>query len=78
MIISALKSNDPKDQRSPIHSDTLSALINTGAEIFFEEGIGDGINTSDHEFENAGLKAASRSECISKSDLIITNQALES
>ena len=78
MIISALKSNDPKDQRSPIHSDTLSALINTGAEIFFEEGIGDGINTSDHEFENAGLKAASRSECISKSNLIITNQALES
>ena len=46
MIISALKSNDPKDQRSPIHPDTLSALINTGAEIFFEKGIGDGINTS--------------------------------
>ena len=38
MIISALKSNDPKDQRSPIHPDTLSALINTGAEIFFEKG----------------------------------------
>ena len=76
MIISALKSNDPKDQRSPIHSDTLSALINTGAEIFFEEGIGDGINTFDNEFKKAGLKAASRSECISKSDLIITNQAL--
>ena len=76
MIISALKSNDPKDQRSPIHSDTLSALINTGAEIFFEEGIGDGINTSDNEFKKAGLKAAPRSECISKSDLIITNQAL--
>ena len=76
MIISALKSNDPKDQRSPIHSDTLSALINTGAEIFFEEGIGDGINTPDNEFKKAGLKAAPRSECISKSDLIITNQAL--
>jgi len=76
VIISALKSNDPKDQRSPIHSDTLSALINTGAEIFFEEGIGDGINTSDNEFKKAGLKAAPRSECISKSDLIITNQAL--
>ena len=76
MIISALKSNDPKDQRSPIHSDTLSALINTGAEIFFEEGIGDGINTCDNEFKKAGLKAAPRSECISKSDLIITNQAL--
>ena len=76
MIISALKSNDPKDQRSPIHLDTLSALINTGAEIFFEEGIGDGINTSDNEFKKAGLKAAPRSECISKSDLIITNQAL--
>ena len=76
MIISALKSNDPKDQRSPIHLDTLSALINTGAEIFFEEGIGDGITTTDNEFKKAGLKAAPRSECISKSDLIITNQAL--
>ena len=78
MIISALKSNDPKDQRSPIHPDTLSALINTGAEIFFEKGIGDGINTSDDEFEKAGIKATSRSECISKSNLVITNQALGS
>ena len=77
MIISALKSNDPKDQRSPIHIDTVTALINTGADILFEKDIGSGINTYDHEFEELGLKGASRIECISKSNLLITNQPLQ-
>ena len=77
MIISALKSNDPKDQRSPIHIDTVTALINTGADILFEKDIGSGINTYDQEFEELGLKGASRSECISKSNLLITNQPLQ-
>ena len=76
MIISALKSNDASDHRSPIHIDTISALIELDSEILFEEGIGEGIYTSDEEFLDKGLKVASRDECISSSDLVITNQPL--
>ena len=46
MIISALKSNNPKDNRSPIHKETISTLINLGIEIWFEDNIGEGVNTS--------------------------------
>jgi NAD(P) transhydrogenase subunit alpha len=76
VIISALKSNDPKDHRSPIHPDTISALTSLKAEINFEHGIGEGINTNDSVFENLGLKSFSRSECLEKSDLLITNQPI--
>ena len=76
MIISALKSNDPKDHRSPIHPDTISALTSLKVEINFERGIGEGINSDDSVFENLGLKSSSRSECLEKSDLLITNQPI--
>ena len=76
MIISALKSIDPKDQRSPIHPDTISALTSLNAEINFERGIGEGINSDDSVFENLGLKSLSRSECLEKADLLITNQPI--
>jgi len=76
VIISALKSNDPKDHRSPIHPDTISALTSLNAEINFERGIGKGINSDDSVFENLGLKSFSRSECLEKSDLLITNQPI--
>ena len=76
MIISALKSNDPKDHRSPIHPDTISALTSLKVEINFERGIGEGINSDDSVFENLGLKSFSRPECIEKSDLLITNQPI--
>jgi len=76
VIISALKSNDPKDHRSPIHPDTISALTSLKVEINFERGIGEGINSDDSVFENLGLKSSSRSECLEKSDLLITNQPI--
>ena len=76
MIISALKSNDPKDHRSPIHPDTISALTSLNAEVNFERGIGKGINSDDSVFENLGLRSFSRSECLEKSDLLITNQPI--
>jgi len=76
VIISALKSNDPKDHRSPIHPDTISALTSLNAEVNFESGIGKGINSDDSVFENLGLKSFSRSECLEKSDLLITNQPI--
>ena len=71
MIISALKSSDPKDLRSPIHPDTISALISLGVDVVFEHGIGDGIFTSDKDFENLGLKSSTRDSCIANSDLVI-------
>ena len=77
MIISALKSSVDTDSRSPIHIDTISTLLNLGADVFFEENIGIGINVSDKIFEQSGLKKFSREECLKKGDLIITNQPLE-
>lgn len=76
MIISALKSSVDTDSRSPIHIDTISTLLNLGADVFFEENIGIGINVSDKIFEQSGLKKSSREECLKKGDLIITNQPL--
>ena len=76
MIISALKSNDSRDSRSPIHIDTISALTDLGAEILFEDNIGSGIYTSDADFINKGITKTSRDECIQKSDLIISLQPL--
>ena len=61
---------------SPIHPDTISALTSLKAEINFERGIGEGINSDDSVFENLGLKSSSRSECLEKSDLLITNQPI--
>ena len=74
MIISALKSSVGSDTRSPIHIDTINTLLNLGADVFFEENIGRGINVSDKIFEQSGLKKSSREECLKKGDLIITNQ----
>ena len=76
MIISALKSSVGTDTRSPIHIDTIDTLLNLGADIFFEENIGNGINVSDKIFEQRGLKKYSREECLKKGELIITNQPL--
>ena len=76
MIISALKSSVDTDSRSPIHIDTISTLLNLGADVFFEENIGIGINVSDKIFEQSGLKKSSRENCLKKGDLIITNQPL--
>ena len=76
MIISALKSNDSRDSRSPIHTDTISSLTSLGADIFFEKEIGLGTFTSDEEFVSKGIAIASRQDCIEKSDLIISLQPL--
>ena len=76
MIISALKSNNQKDTRSPIHSDTLNSLMDLGVQIQFEENIGVGINKDDEVFQDIGLKKATREDCLKDGDLIITNQPL--
>ena len=76
MIISALKSNDSRDSRSPIHPDTVSALTTLGAEILFEKDIGFGIYTSNEDFIAKGLQPAFRADCIQKSDMVISLQPL--
>ncbi len=74
MIISALKSNDSRDSRSPIHIDTIASLTSLGAEILFESEIGSGIHTSDDEFSDMGIQKVSRETCFIKSDLVISLQ----
>ena len=76
MIISAIKSKDTSDTRSPIHIETISSLISLETSIMFEEGIGTGIYTEDNAFKEFGLNAASRSDCLSRANLIITLQPL--
>ena len=51
MKIAALKSTNSKDERSPIHPDTISMLLNLGGEIVFEADIGNGINVNNKVFE---------------------------
>ena len=64
MIISALKSNNELDNRSPLHIETVKTLIDLGAEIWFEEDLGQGINVRNEEFIQAGLKKHSREDCL--------------
>ena len=56
--------------------ETVRTLIDLGAEIWFEEDVGQGINVSDEEFVQAGLKKHTREECLKNGDLILTIQAL--
>ena len=56
--------------------ETLQTLIDLGTEIWFEEDVGQGINVSDEEFVQAGLKKHTREECLKNGDLILTIQAL--
>ena len=66
MHIVALKSPDSRDHRSVLHPDTVGKITALkGASISFESGIGDGINVSDQTFNDLGLKAISRDECLS-------------
>ncbi len=76
MIITALKSNNDHDKRSPVHMETVRSLIDLGVEIWFEEDAGQGINVSNEEFVQAGLKKHTREECLKNGDLILTIQAL--
>ena len=68
MIITALKSNNDLDKRSPLHMETLQTLIDLGTEIWFEEDVGQGINVSNEEFVQAGLKKHTREECLKNGD----------
>ena len=56
--------------------ETVRTLIDLGAEIWFEEDVGQGINVSNEEFVQAGLKKHTREECLKNGDLILTIQAL--
>ena len=55
--------------------ETVRTLIDLGAEIWFEEDVGQGINVSNEEFVQAGLKNILE-ECLKNGDLILTIQAL--
>ena len=50
----------PSDTRSPIHEDTIKNLLNLETEIWFEEDVGLGINSSNKVFEDIGLKKHTR------------------
>ena len=78
MIISALKSTNHTDTRSPIHIDTIKTLIDLEIEVWFEEGVGSGINVNDSAFEGIGLKKHSRNDCLKNSNLLLTNESLSS
>jgi NAD(P) transhydrogenase subunit alpha len=79
MIIAALKSPETTDLRSVIHPETLSKLIELeGSSMMFETGIGKGINASDEALTTLGLTCASRDECLSRGNLIITPSPLAS
>ena len=77
MIITALKSNNEKDTRSPIHSDTICNLLNLGVQIQFEENIGNGINVSDEVFQDLGITKSTREGCLKNGNLIVTNQPID-
>ena len=71
VIISALKSTSHTDTRSPIHIDTIKTLIDLEIEVWFEEGVGSGINVNDSAFEDIGLKKHSRNDCLKNANLLI-------
>jgi NAD(P) transhydrogenase subunit alpha len=77
MIISALKSKDISDSRSPIHIDTVKALKSLANKLMFEKDIGSGIYTNNKLFEKLGLESATRKKCLKESGIILTLQPLK-
>ena len=54
MILGAISPKSDKDRRSTLHPNSIKPLKDMGIEIFFERGLGTGIDISDEEMQKNG------------------------
>ena len=78
MILGAISPKSDKDRRSTLHPNSIKPLKDMGIEIFFERGLGTGIDISDEEMQKNGALPASREDCLSRSDVIFSSEPISS
>ena len=78
MILGAISPKSDKDRRSTLHPNSIKPLKDMGIEIFFERGLGEGIDVSDEEMQKNGAQPASREDCLSRSDVIFSSEPISS
>ena len=78
MILGAISPKSDKDRRSTLHPNSIKPLKDMGIEIFFERGLGEGIDVSDEEMKKNGAQPASREDCLSRSDVIFSSEPISS
>jgi len=76
MILGAISPKSDKDRRSTLHPNSIKPLKDMGIEIFFERGLGTGIDISDEEMQKNGALPASREDCLSRSDVIFSSEPI--
>ena len=72
MKIAVLKEADPRDIRVPLVPASVGKLIEIGAEVFVESGVGSTIGISDGEYQSTGASiSASRKDLLSEAELLM-------
>ena len=71
MKICVPKETHPSENRVTLIPLNVKKLVDLGAEVFFQSGLGEGLHITDGEYEKAGGKAiANRDELFKNADII--------
>ena len=76
MILGAISPKNEGDKRTTLHPESIKPLLDMGIEVIFESGLGLGIDISDEDMVQLGANAASREECLRKSDLLFSSTSI--
>ena len=60
------------DNRVPVVPESVARLVDLGAELLIEEGLGDSLGITDREYGDAGAVIAGQEEVLSNSDMILS------
>lgn len=72
MRIAAIKETFPGENRAPLIPAGVEKLVNAGAEVFVEPGIGLGCGFQDADYEQAGAKVAGdRNALLAEADMVL-------
>lgn len=71
MILGIPKEKNKKEQRVPITPDTAKKLVDLGADVRVEKGLGTAAGYRDEEYTEAGAKLAERPSLLAESDIVL-------
>lgn len=60
------------DNRVPIVPESVARLVDLGAEVLIEEGLGDSLDIADSEYADAGAAISGREEVLTNADMVLT------
>jgi len=72
MKIGSVRVIQKGDNRVPLVPESVARLVDLGAELLIEEGLGDSLGITDREYGDAGAVIAGQEEVLSSSDMILS------